>query len=243
MDESNSRSAKMQEMKKKLQKLKGIYGTHNFHGQYSGSTPKERRELNELIRDTGKQVRNLTSTPVPKDMDEYRKWQRDEVARLRGKMRRVKPLPRQLEPQVRKMAEVAREVYLKDVLAWYEKRGLDSEATNKHKVMALYQEIDEVIKAMDDKESELNWMTLMQKALLPSDALVRTLGTIDLFSWILPVADPENSKQYQEIGRFMTIFFFSERYYKRTESGMTSYIMQDLEKILARYKVTLEPDE
>lgn len=108
---------------------------------------------------------------------------------------------------------------------------------------------DKVLKSLNmSKEDFLNLFEKIRKSFLNEQnnfqkeifslgtvayGSVQNMDWVNLFSWILPMADKENSEKYVETGRMVTALFYLELLYKH-ENDYDNY---NLKRIEARWRL------
>lgn len=148
------------------------------------------------------------------DQETTDRWQTDECSHLRERFF-VRPMPSELDKLARDALEQWRQIENKV----FANLGMSRE-----------QFLNEFEKA---RESYLNknteWQMTIVKMQFALSGAVRNLEWVNLFSWILPVADKEHADEYKAAGRVITAIFYIELLAKQSQD--------DLRRIEARWLI------
>ena len=167
----------------------------------------------------------VTQRPA-EGIEEANKWHKDEVAHLNDRYI-VSPLPKNLKTLV----EEAINQWAFIEIGSYKKTGLDR-----------YQYLEEFEKVLElYRSGDSGWNQNLGKLIIPG--IIPNQEWVNLFSWILPKADPEKKKIYKNVGRLVTAFYYAEllkKYGVKNENEIDLY--EYLRKIDARWVLTNEID-
>jgi len=207
----------------------------------SRNSKESSREKSLALTSLWGMVKPLLVSPCPRTLAEYEIWRNDELVFLQAKAASVKPLSPNQKEQMLPLVEVVDRFFTTELNGWWERRGLPSAMDLAQKLELLNKEFSQILAEMEKIGSGSQWLDLLQQSQLPNYTLIANLSYVDLFSWILPHADPEDADQYEQLGRIMTIFFFREAVYKRefqmSNDSVRESQMYDLQKFLARYRI------
>jgi len=132
---------------------------------------------------------------APQDQETLERWQTDEVAQIKEGFT-VQTMPDNIQPLVEKA-----------IAQWEEREKIVCSRLKMDRELFL----NEFQKA---RESFLKGENGWEKTVLPMGVIVygvvRNLDWVNLFSWMLPAADPENSEKHRIVGRMVTAIFYTE---------------------------------
>lgn len=155
------------------------------------------------------------------DEETVNRWQEDELSHLKERFL-VRSIPSELNELV-KSALVEWQQIEKNVCS---NMGMSREEF-----------LNEFKKAREDflnKGEE--WQKIINSMQYIVYGAVRNMDWVNLFSWVLPIADKEHSEEYRKIGRMVTAIFYIEMLSKHGYDYENSY----LKRIEARWRLLSE---
>ena len=130
-----------------------------------------------------------------KDQEMAERWQTDESAHLREGYT-ILPMPDSLQPLVEKA-----------IAQWRERKKKICSRLQ----MPPEQFVAEFTKARDQfLRDDDQWSVFVTRVGHVVYGAVRNMNWVNLFGWILPVADADNEDQHRETGRFIAALFYTE---------------------------------
>ena len=152
------------------------------------------------------------------DQETTDRWQTDEYSHLRERFS-VRPMPSELD----KLASDA-------LVQWQQIENKVCATLG----MSREQLLNKFAKA---RESYLNkgteWQMTIVEMQFALSGVVRNLDWVNLFSWILPVADKEHADKYRATGRMITAIFYIELLFKNGDDCND----RELKRIEARWRI------
>ncbi|MEJ5366629.1 MAG: hypothetical protein WHS86_16155 [Desulfosoma sp.] len=183
---------------------------------------KRRNPVDQLVDET---YAHCVRERPARDAETVYRWQKDEISHLRE---RFEVLP--LMPELRQLA-------LEAVDHWREResRLLETLKTTKEEFLSTFRAIREDVLKGGSQSLRAAY------ALYPKTrGVCRNMDWVNLFSWILPQADPDRAAIYGEVGRIVTACLYIEilsklQPFQAEEESITKD--RDLMRIEARWQL------
>jgi len=154
----------------------------------------------------------------PKDETTAKLWKEDEFLRLKHGYY-ITPLPEKLKG------------HILDAISFWKRREIEvfeKMGMKRDEFLRKFRELRE-----DYYQGGKRWKKNVVIFYSKVKGAVKNIQWVDLFSWILPIADSENVEVYRSIGMVMTALFYIEMLFKSSYPSGEDYI----KRIEARWKI------